>query len=271
MRVLDRTQLVKEFQELGLRDGMTVIVHASLSSFGQVEGGAPIVVAALRSALGPEGTVAVPAFTPSVRDPFPEVTGPGDESVRRVRDQVPAFHPGMSTEMGAIPNAVLAVPGCLRSSHPQVSVAAVGPQAERITAEQSLGYAVGERSPFGTLRELGAWILLLGVGHNRNSFLHHAEGMATAHRRKRRRFPYLLGGERVWVETGDVGDDNGMFFPTVGAEYEDLHQETGVRTRTIGEASCRLIPSVPFVDFAHRRLAELLAQTPRPTPASSAI
>lgn len=270
MQELDELRLAKEFQELGLRRGMVVIAHASLSSFGRVRGGAPAVVAALRSALGPEGTLAVPAFTPSVRDPFPAVAGPGDEAVNRARDRVPLFHPGTPAEMGAIPDAVLALPDSLRSTHPQVSVAAVGPRAARITAEQSLGYAVGARSPFGALRELGAWILLLGVGHNRNSFLHHAEGLAAGHRRKRRRFPYALGHERVWVETGDVGDDNGRFFPTVGAEYEDRHRGAAhaARTRTIGTAECRLLPSGPFVDFAHRRLAELLAGTPRPDAGS---
>ncbi|ALC21799.1 aminoglycoside N(3)-acetyltransferase [Streptomyces pristinaespiralis] len=262
MRNLDEHLLAEEFRALGVRRGMVLVVHASLSRLGHVEGGAPAVVAALRSALGPAGTLAVPAFTPSVADPCPDAADAGAEAVVRAREQVPLFRPGMPTEMGAIPNAVLALPGRLRSAHPQVSVAAIGPDAERVTAVQTLSHAVGGASPFAALLALDARILLLGVGHNRNSFLHHAEGLVPGHRRKRRRFPYLVDGERVWVETEDVGDDNGRFFPAVGAAYEDLHEGRpgdGVRRRTIGAAECRLLPSVPFVEFARRRLTELLA------------
>ncbi|MGW7284308.1 aminoglycoside N(3)-acetyltransferase [Streptomyces sp. NPDC054847] len=261
MRNLDEGLLVDEFRALGVRRGMVVVVHASLSRLGHVEGGAPAVVAALRSALGPEGTLAVPAFTPSVADPCPDAADL-DAGAAAARERVPLFRPGMPTEMGAIPNAVLALPGRLRSAHPQVSVAAIGPDAERITAVQTLGHAVGGSSPFAALLALDARILLLGVGHNRNSFLHHAEGLVPGHRRKRRRFPYLVHGERVWVQTEDVGDDNGRFFPAVGAAYEELHDGRpgdGVRRRTIGAAECRLLPSVPFVEFASRRLRELLA------------
>ncbi|MEV4681905.1 aminoglycoside N(3)-acetyltransferase [Streptomyces kurssanovii] len=261
MRKLDERLLVDEFRALGVRRGTVVVVHASLSRLGHVEGGAPAVVAALRSALGPEGTLAVPAFTPSVADPCPDAAHL-DAEAAAARERVPLFRPGMPTEMGAIPNAVLALPGRLRSAHPQVSVAAIGPDAERVTAVQTLGHAVGGSSPFAALLALDARILLLGVGHNRNSFLHHAEGLVPGHRRKRRRFPYLVDGERVWVETEDVGDDNGRFFPAVGAAYEDLYEGRPgeeVRRRTIGAAECRLLPSVPFVEFARRRLGELLA------------
>lgn len=75
---------------------------------------------------------------------------------------MPLFHDAFPTSMGAVPSAVLAEPGRLRSRHPQASVAA-------------LGAAV-----------------LLGVGHNRNSFLHHAESLVPGHRTKLRRFPYVV-------------------------------------------------------------------------------
>ncbi|MEV5282920.1 AAC(3) family N-acetyltransferase [Streptomyces sp. NPDC052811] len=80
------------------------------------------------------------------------------------------------------------------------------------------------------------------------------------HRRKLRRFPYVVNGERVWVEVPNVGDDNGRHFPGVGEEAE---REGLIRTVRIGAAECRLMASGPFIDFARRRLAQGLTQEGR--------
>ncbi|WP_405762203.1 AAC(3) family N-acetyltransferase [Streptomyces sp. NBC_01420] len=264
---LGRRDLCAGFEALGLPVGATVIVHASLSAFGRVDGGVATVLGALRDRLGPQGTVVVPAFTgDAVRDPHPGEGADAD------RSGVPLFHDRLPTLMGALPTAVLADPDRLRSSHPQASVAALGPLARDITARQPLAYAVGRGSPFDRLHELGSHILLLGVGHNRNSFLHYAESLIPDHRRKLRRFPYVVDGERVWVEVPDVGDDNGRHFPGVGAEAEEAGL---VRVGAIGAAECRLMESRPFIEFAARRLRERLAGEGRgitgcaPVPPSS--
>lgn len=75
-------------------------------------------------------------------------------------------------------------------------------------------------SPFEHRLDLDGHILLIGVGHNRNSFLHHAESLTPKPRLKQRRFPMLVDGERVWWETTDVGDDNDTHFPGIGEGYE---------------------------------------------------
>ncbi|MFD6415433.1 aminoglycoside N(3)-acetyltransferase [Streptomyces sp. NPDC060194] len=245
------------FEELGLPASAVVIVHASLSSFGHVDGGAEALLGALRDHLGPHGTVVVPAFTGDVvRDPHPQAGPDAGAGVDADRASVPVFHDRLPTAMGALPTALLARPDRLRSTHPQASVAAVGAAAREITGRQPLAYAAGRDSPFGRMRALDARILLLGVGHHRNSFLHHAESLVPNHRRKLRRFPHVVDGERVWVEVPDVGDDNGRHFPGVGADAERAGL---VRIGRIGGAECRLMPSGAFVAFGSRRLGERLA------------
>ena len=48
--------------ELGVRPGMELEVHSSLSSFGHVEGGASAVITALMQAVGPQGSLYMPAL-----------------------------------------------------------------------------------------------------------------------------------------------------------------------------------------------------------------
>ncbi|MBV6698062.1 AAC(3) family N-acetyltransferase [Kitasatospora aureofaciens] len=254
---LTTARLTEAWRAMGVHEGMALMVHSSLSSLGPVEGGAAAVVASLRAAVGPTGTVAVPAFTTSiVCDPHPEHTGVPTPGVAERRAAVPLFHPGMPSPMGAIAEALRTLPESRRSPHPQASVAAVGAQAERITARQSLGDAVGRESPFGVLHDLDASVLLIGVGHNRNTFLHYAESLTPDPRLKLRRFPMAVAGERVWIETTDVGNDNDTHFPPVGREFEE---QASIREVLVGSAPCRLLPVRALIPFAVRRFTELLA------------
>lgn len=252
---IDASSLQRELEALGLRRGAVVMVHSSLSAFGSIDGGAQVVLGALRHCVGDSGTVVVPTFTPQVSDPYSQSLMFDDPQVAGARQNVPLFHDALPTPMGALPNAVLSHPDRLRGTHPQASVAALGAHARAITMDQPLVYALGKDSPFDKMYGLGAYILLLGVGHNRNSFLHYAESLTIHHRRKLRRFPCMVRQNRVWIEALDVGDDNGTYFPLLGAEAKAAGL---IRGRMIGSAHCQLMKSIPFVDFAKARLDALL-------------
>ena len=167
---------------------------------------------------------------------------------------MPLFGPDLSSPMGAVDEALRRTPGAVRSRHPQASVAALGARADDIVSRQPLHFAVGPGSPFATLLELGGWILLVGVGHNRNSFLHHAESLIARPRLKQRRFPVAVDGERIWWETLDVGDDNDTHF-RVGRDHE---RHAGIRPVDVGHARTVLLPARDLVPSASRRLTELL-------------
>ncbi|MFE6969200.1 aminoglycoside N(3)-acetyltransferase [Isoptericola sp. NPDC057653] len=261
---LRHDEILDGWRALGVRAGDVLLVHASLSAFGPVAGGAATVVDSLCEAVGVSGTLVMPAFTPQIADPDPTVPGPPTPDVRARRDAVPLFTPATPSRMGAVAEELRAREGTLRSSHPQVSVVAHGPAASRVVARQSLAYGVGESSPFGAVRALGGRVLLIGVGHNRNTFLHHAEGRTPHHRRKLRRFPTLVAGERAWVETPDVADDLDTLFPVVGAEFE---ARGTTATLTVGGAVCRLFDADELVRFATGRFDELL----RPGVAEPAV
>jgi aminoglycoside 3-N-acetyltransferase len=121
---MNGSELRTFFDTLGVR-GIPVLVHASLSSFGHVDGGARGLCEALMAAVGEGGTLLMPAFT------YAETLAPeGAEPPRRPL----AFHPDMpvSREIGVTAETFRRLPGVLRSSHPTHSFAAWGRQARQV-------------------------------------------------------------------------------------------------------------------------------------------
>lgn len=66
-------------------------------------------------------------------------------------------------------------PGSLRSNHPARSVAANGKYADYLTKDHNLSNIFGEGSPIRKLYELNGYVLLIGVGCDKNTSLHPAD------------------------------------------------------------------------------------------------
>ena len=59
---MKKTELIAELQKIGLKKGMEIEVHSSLSSFGYIEGGADTVIEALMECVGENGSIFMPAL-----------------------------------------------------------------------------------------------------------------------------------------------------------------------------------------------------------------
>jgi aminoglycoside 3-N-acetyltransferase len=141
-------------QRLGIRAGETLVVHSSLSRFGQVAGGAEAVAQALIDAVSPGGSVFVPTFNYG-QLPYDILTTP--------------------SLAGAISEALRKRPDARRSAHPTHPWAGVGPIAEEVLAGHTGPSPFGPGSPIWKLWERNALLVLLGVDHRANSMIHVAE------------------------------------------------------------------------------------------------
>ena len=55
-------EILEGLRHIGVQPGMELEVHSSLKSFGQVDGGAETVIAALKESVGPDGSLFMPAL-----------------------------------------------------------------------------------------------------------------------------------------------------------------------------------------------------------------
>ncbi len=112
--------LEADFRALGVRPGMTLLVHSSLSSLGWVCGGAMAVILALESVLAAEGTLVMPTHSYAWSDPagWRNPAVPKDWA-ELCRNEMPAFDPAWTptSEMGAIPETFRSQPGVVRSGN----------------------------------------------------------------------------------------------------------------------------------------------------------
>ncbi len=251
--LVTKSRLLRDFRALGIEAGMTLLIHSSLGSLGWVCGGPQAVIEALQETVGNRGTLVMPTHATHLTDPAGWQNPPVPESWwETIRDEMPVFDPALTTTrgMGVIPEAFRKGRGVRRSSHPQLSFAAWGEHRDAIVAAHSLSNGFGEDTPLGRLYDIGAYVLLLGVGHDSNTSLHLAEYRWTGARDRRTKVgcPMRVDGQRRWIDYEDL-DHDAEDFATIGEVFEQIHE---IKKGTVGEAEARLFSQPEIVDFAQR-------------------
>lgn len=205
---MDRKLVLKKdikeaLKQVGVKPGQNIMVHTSLSKLGFVCGGAQMVIEALLESVGEEGTIMMPTQTWKNLDP---VTGvhweEPEEWWQTIRDNWPAYDKEITptNTMGAVAEMFRKWPGALRSDHPARSVAAYGKHAKYLTENHDLSNIFGDGSPIGKLYELDGYVLLIGVGYDKNTSIHLADARAEypGKHMAEESSAMLIDGKRVW-------------------------------------------------------------------------
>jgi aminoglycoside N3'-acetyltransferase len=132
---------------LRVEPGCRLVVHAAMRTTGLASGE---LLEILSEAVGKDGTVVACAFQPVVS--------------AEAEQNLPVW---MNYPIGRFAEAVLAHPNCCTSRHPVYRFAAVGADAEYITAASPDDFPLGACSPLDRLYQLDARILLIGTGLDR--------------------------------------------------------------------------------------------------------
>jgi aminoglycoside N3'-acetyltransferase len=222
--------LAAQLLELGLRSGVVAVVHTAFSRVGPLAGGPEALLAALRDALGPDGTLVMPSMSDDDDAPF-------DPTATACRG------------LGVVAERFWRMPGVLRSDSPH-AFAAIGPHARAITARHPFDLPHGVDSPIGRVWELDGQVLLLGVGHDANTTIHLAENLARVPYRIHKHLTLWQDGHAVRVAYDEI-DHCCVRFALLDDWLGD-RQHRG----TVGNGVARLARSRDIVDAALAGLAE---------------
>jgi len=158
-----KSDIHAQLGEMGVKRSDTVLMHTSMKAIGEVEGGAEGFLDIMIDYFAEEGLLLVPTHT------WARVFA--KEPVSPTLDMSSDY-----TCIGLIPSLAAAHPMGHRSLHATHSMAAFGKNAEAyIAGEVMVDTFTNPRGCYGRLSDVGGKVLLVGVGHNRNTYLHSCE------------------------------------------------------------------------------------------------
>ncbi len=249
--------ITNALKDIGVQKGQAIMVHTSLNRLGYVCGGAQSVIEALTESVGNEGTIMMPTQSWKNLDPLSGVYWQEPEEWWSViRENIPAYDKQITptNTMGAVAEMFRQWPGTLRSDHPARSVAAWGRYAQYLTENHDLSDIFGDNSPIGRLYELDGYVLLLGVGYDKNTSLHLADVRAEYPNKHMvtESSAIRLDGQRIWKSYETLAVD-GEDFSAIGEAFE----QTGkVRHVSLGNGILSMMSQRALVDFAVKWIEE---------------
>jgi aminoglycoside 3-N-acetyltransferase len=173
--MLSYRDLITGFKKFDIDQQSPVIVHASLSSFGEIQGGANTLLGAIIASFH---AVMAPAFT--YKSMLTPETGPENNGIIYGTSRDQNFMAEFYTQdmhvdhlMGTLSEKIRSHPLATRSTHPILSF--VGINMNEAIEQQTLDEPL---APIEWLVEHQGYVLLLGVDHTVNTSIHVAEKIA---------------------------------------------------------------------------------------------
>lgn len=156
---MTKTEIEEKLRQLGVKRGMMLETHCSLSSFGHVDGGATTIIDALKSIVGIEGAIVMPSFKDSLNLPLNET----DQRLGLTL-KIKLLHGDEERSGMGIVSDTFRKMSDVKTGEGQFRVSAWGKDAEMHAA-----------NGFNHLIVSGGYALLLGVDIYKMSSMHYVE------------------------------------------------------------------------------------------------
>lgn len=155
----NKQQLKDQLESMGLKGDETVLIHSSMKAIGAVDGGADTVLDAWMEYFK-DGLLLLPTHT-----------------WKTVNADNPVYNPYTTPScVGLLTNMFMKRDGVIRSLHPTHSMSGYGKNAaEYLAGEEYNNTPCTPGGCYDRLKEVGGKVLLVGVGHERNTYIHSVE------------------------------------------------------------------------------------------------
>lgn len=238
-----KNDLVTQFKNLGIKPGDTVLVHSSFKAIGSCENGPQTIIESLTETLTEKGTLLMPSFQGGAQ--------------YDLLSNFPGFHSKSTpSELGVITEIFRKISGVQRSLSPTHSLCGLGLHAKKILEDHhKCLVTAGRKSPFEKLIKYKAKILLLGVDHKANTFLHYLENCNGAPTLSAKSFQVEIHDENEQAINCKVHPH----LPGLPRNYQRLNTELNAPiqiTGKIGNAKSFLIKTHELAPYLINKLKE---------------
>jgi aminoglycoside N3'-acetyltransferase len=258
--------LVTDLRRLGVREGDTLMVHASLRKIGPVERGANGVLDALDVAVGANGTLMMILGALVDHEWVNERPEPERPALLAgVAPYDPLAAPVLP-EVGYLAEAFRLRGGAIVTDNPSGRFAARGRRASELFRDAPWDDYYGPDSPLHRLCKMGGKVLRLGANPDTVTALHYAEYLADVPGKRRVRRHYRVSGPRD-PETRSVEclDDEHGIVDWQGEDYfaiivKKYIAEGRAQRGKVGRAVAELIEAKDIIDFGARWMSDNLSR-----------
>lgn len=155
----NKQQLKDQLESMGLKGDETILIHSSMKAIGAVDGGADTVLDAWMEYFK-DGLLLLPTHT-----------------WKTVNADNPVYNPYTTPScVGLLTNMFMKRDGVIRSLHPTHSMSGYGKNAaEYLAGEEYNNTPCTPGGCYDRLKEVGGKVLLVGVSHERNTYIHSVE------------------------------------------------------------------------------------------------
>lgn len=222
-----KEDLLADIKKMGIDPHGTILIHSSMKSIGEVEGGGDTVIDAWCEYMK-DGLLIFPTHTWNI-----------------LKDENPVYDMVRTpSRVGILTNLFLKRPGVARSVHPTHSVAAIGKGASAyLKSDLNVNTPCGRAGCWGKLIDLQAEILFLGCTLRSNTFIHGVEEWnQVPDRISKTTRPITVipeNGDRyikhMYTHYCSFTDDVSQYYGKLEPVFEKYH---AIRRGTFGDAAC---------------------------------